>query len=159
MPDANPPIKRSAELAPLSREHHKGLLFVWKIKQGLQKDIDTKRISAFVHWFWTVELAPHFQKEETLLLPALGKKMSLKERLLDEHAAIRKLMEDLQNHSTVELLQKLANAVHDHIRFEERVLFKHIEVSASAEELMEIGKALAVVKKKLPVWEDEFWVK
>ena len=29
------PLKRSKELAPLSREHHDGLLFAWKIKQGL----------------------------------------------------------------------------------------------------------------------------
>ena len=28
-------IKRSKELAPLSPDHHEGLLFVWKIKQGL----------------------------------------------------------------------------------------------------------------------------
>ena len=47
------PIKRSKELVPLSKEHHEGLLFAWKIKQGLQNgigieamltDSETKRI-------------------------------------------------------------------------------------------------------------------
>ena len=29
------PIKRSKQLAPLSREHHDGLMYVWKIREVL----------------------------------------------------------------------------------------------------------------------------
>jgi hypothetical protein len=50
------PIKRSAALSPLSREHHEGLLFAWKIRQGLQKNIDPERISKFTKWFWDTDL-------------------------------------------------------------------------------------------------------
>ena len=34
-PEAKP-IKRSKQLSPLSREHHDGLLFAWKIRQGFE---------------------------------------------------------------------------------------------------------------------------
>lgn len=159
MTPINPPIKRSRELAPLSREHHGGLLFVWKIKQGLVKEISPQRISAFVEWFWISELAPHFSKEENILLPVLGKKMSLKEQLLDEHAAIRKLLQEVTEAPTTGVLQRLIQAVDDHIRFEERVLFKHIEVSATEEEMKEIGAQLAEGTGEKAVWHDEFWMK
>jgi hemerythrin-like domain-containing protein len=159
MAQINPPIKRSTELAPLSHEHHEGLLFAWKIKQGLQKEISPQRIGAFVEWFWISELAPHFSKEENVLLPVLGKKMSLKEQLLDEHAAIRKLLQEATEAPTPGLLQKLVQAVDDHIRFEERVLFKHIEVSATEEQLKEIGAQLAEDSEEKAVWDDVFWTR
>ena len=65
------PIKRSTQLAPLSREHHEGLLFVWKIRQGIKKEVHPERMIAFVQWFWSTELEPHFRKEENVLLPHL----------------------------------------------------------------------------------------
>jgi hypothetical protein len=159
MPDDNPPIKRSIELTPLSREHHEGLLFSWKIKQGLEKNIETTRISAFVGWFWKEELCQHFNKEEDILLPFLGKKMSLKERLLEEHALIRHLVDEAALTPTPGLLLKLADVVHDHIRFEERVLFKHLEVTLSAPELGQIGRQLLETTRILSEWSDPFWLR
>ncbi len=159
MPDDNPPIKRSIELTPLSREHHEGLLFSWKIKQGLEKKIDTTRISAFVSWFWQEELSQHFDKEEEVLLPFLGKKMTLKERLLEEHALIRHLVEEAMLSPTSPLLFKLTDLVHDHIRFEERVLFKHLEVSLSAAELGQIGQQLLETTKVASEFSDPFWLR
>lgn len=58
------PIKRTKSLTPLSREHHKGLLCVWKIRQGIKKEIEIERIVAFCNWFWETDLEHHFQKEE-----------------------------------------------------------------------------------------------
>ncbi|HVG11408.1 MAG TPA: hypothetical protein VM843_00330 [Flavisolibacter sp.] len=159
MPDDNPPIKRSIELTPLSREHHEGLLFSWKIKQGLDKHIETSRISNFVSWFWKEELCQHFDKEEEVLLSFLGKKMTLKERLLEEHALIRHLVHDAEVSPTPALLLKLSEVVHDHIRFEERVLFKHLEVSLTAEELGQIGQQLLETTKVHSDWPDPFWLR
>ena len=158
MPD-NPPIKRSKELAPLSREHHEGLLFVWKLKQGIQKGIEPARIAGFAQWFWSEHLQAHFKKEEEVLSPILGKSMKLREQLFDEHAAIKKILEEAIQHPSHIMLESLANTVNDHIRFEERVLFKHIEVTVTAEELHAIGLQLADDKKSAAVWEDEFWVR
>jgi hypothetical protein len=89
----------------------------------------------------------------------LRKKMSLKEQLLDEHAAIRKLLQEATEAPTPGLLQKLVQAVDDHIRFEERVLFKHIEVSATEEQLKEIGAQLAEDSEEKAVWDDVFWMR
>ena len=65
------PIKRSKELAPLSREHHEGLLFAWKIKQGLKNETETKLIAEYVQWFWKNHLQEHFTEEEQILAPYL----------------------------------------------------------------------------------------
>lgn len=157
MPQDNPPIKRSIELTPLSREHHEGLLFSWKIKQGLEKGIEATRIAAFVGWFWKVELCQHFKKEEEVLIPYLGKKMTLKERLLEEHALVRQLVDEVASAPTPILLLKLAEVVHDHIRFEERVLFKHLEVSLTPAELGQVGAALLEDARVMEAWPDAFW--
>ncbi len=159
MPDDNPPIKRSSELAPLSREHHEGLLFVWKIRQGLLLQIDHERLARFVQWFYTVIIVPHFEIEEKVLIPILGKKMSLKEQMLDEHAVVRKLVHEVAESPSTALFQRLAEVYNDHIRFEERILFKHIEVSVTPVELKALGLQLAEVTGEMPVWDDAFWLK
>jgi len=58
------PIKRSKELAPLSREHHDGLLFAWKIKQGLANKTSIATLCSYTRWFWTNHMKPHFKDEE-----------------------------------------------------------------------------------------------
>ena len=40
METATKPLKRNPNLVPLSREHHYGLLFCWKLKQGLANGTD-----------------------------------------------------------------------------------------------------------------------
>ena len=150
------PIKRSAQLAPLSREHHEGLLFVWKIRQGIKKDIHPERMIAFVNWFWQSELEVHFRKEEQVLIPLLLSREDLKNRLLHEHAHIVDSIEVARHNSYFETLENLAQAVNDHIRCEERVLFNEVERMVSSEELMIIGEQLRD-EKRCGVWEDAFW--
>ena len=155
----NTPIKRSAELSPLSREHHEGLLFAWKIRQGLQKDIEPERISKFTKWFWETDLQYHFEKEENILAPLLTERLELKEQLLREHDEIRNLLIAAENDYSKETLQKLSDVVNNHIRFEERVLFKYIEETVSKQELEAIGNYLSEEKRNKAVWEDEFWLR
>lgn len=150
------PIKRSPQLAPLSREHHEGLLFVWKIRQGLSKGIDVTRITAFAQWFWNHHLSPHFEKEEHALPSVLSRSHPLIEQMFQEHREIKKLIEEVAQHGDLKKLNILAQAVNNHIRFEERQLFSEVEKTASAEQLEMISTQLAD-KKNDAVWNDEFW--
>ncbi len=57
------PIKRHETIVQFSREHHYGLLLVWKIKQGIQKNIDPERISSYVLYFFENDiLFSHIQE-------------------------------------------------------------------------------------------------
>ena len=47
MKDSTTPIKRSQALIQFSREHHFGLLLVWKMRQGLKENIEPIRISDY----------------------------------------------------------------------------------------------------------------
>ena len=89
MSNAPKPIKRSAALAPLSREHHEGLLFVWKLRQGLSKNIDAARMNAFVQWFWQTHLQQHFEKEGQYLPAVVPTSHSLMQQMFREHEQIK----------------------------------------------------------------------
>src|SRR5688572_14989203 len=62
------PIKRSEQLAPLSREHHDGLLFAWKLRQGLAKAIPVETLSSYCIWYWKNHIKQHFHHEEDIIL-------------------------------------------------------------------------------------------
>jgi hemerythrin-like domain-containing protein len=153
------PIKRSKELAPLSREHHDGLLFVFKIRQGLKMEVSVDRMLAFCNWSWTNHFAPHFYKEEKELVPVLGKAHQLVVQMLGEHKAIAALFAGLPNNRDRKELEHLVAMINDHIRFEERQLFPLVEQQASPEQMAVIEMALADEGAACGVWQDEFWVK
>ena len=159
------PIRRSPQLAPLSREHHEGLLAVWKIRQGISKGIPAARISLFVQWFWQAHLQRHFEKEECVLTPVLSRRHPLVQRMFAEHEEIKKLVAENCGHRDTEIssaqvlkkLERLAQLLHDHIRFEERQLFGEVEKAASEEQLHQLFEQLKD-EKSTAVWEDEFWL-
>ena len=153
------PIKRSGQLAPLSREHHEGLLFAWKIRQGLKNGTDIKSISQFVQWFWENELQGHFKKEEQVLAKYLPVDDALVHRMIDEHQNIEALVQINENIADKSLLEQLAGAVNDHIRFEEREVFPHAERTLTTEQLNLVYHQLTEEKSSCPKWENEFWVK
>ena len=135
MPKEIKPIKRSEQLAPLSRDHHEGLLFVWKI-----------------------HLQEHFKEEEQILAPSiLGNE--LVKRMLDEHQNIEALIQINENIADEILLGQLADAVNDHIRFEERELFPYAERMIPVEKLNSIHVQLLKPKVQCEQWQNEFWLK
>lgn len=165
MPEEIKPIKRSPQLAPLSREHHDGLLFAWKIKQGIENKTSLEVMRRFALWYWRHHIKPHFFQEEKILLPYLSADDPMATRLHEEHDHIRELilgLDDEADHRTLVILSDLLNK---HIRFEERELFIHLEKILSAEQLDSIYSEL----EKHPVhceqdpmaigWKEEFWVK
>ncbi|MER3464637.1 MAG: cation-binding protein, partial [Chitinophagaceae bacterium] len=86
------PIKRSEQLVPLSKDHHDGLLLVWKIKQGLKNGTALTDIATYVNWFWQQHLHDHFQQEEQFLAPNLPQDNPMLLQMLDEHQEIKALI-------------------------------------------------------------------
>jgi hemerythrin-like domain-containing protein len=153
------PIKRSEQLAPLSREHHEGLLFAWKIRKGLQYGADPERIRKFMLWYWQRHIKPHFYQEEKILLPYLPAGHEMATRLKKEHDHIRELILSLDKEADKNTFIVLANFISDHIRFEERELYGYLEQVLGKDELDVIFLKLEEHPVHFAEWKDEFWVK
>ena len=158
MTEEKKPIKRSEQLAPLSRDHHEGLLLVWKIRQGIKLKIEKESISKYCSWFWQHHLQEHFRKEEQFLLQIIPSSHELMQQMFSEHELIKEQLHELDQKSAYEKLEQFAQTLNDHIRFEERKLFSEIENTATPEQLDQIAKELND-EKVTAVWNDEFWVK
>lgn len=149
------PIKRSQQLAPLSREHHDALLFVWKIRKGLENGTEPSLIAKYARWYWENNLQLHFNSEENTLLPSLGTNDDLAKQLIKEHELIRQLIKEIDP-GTIALL---ADTLDKHIRFEERQLFPYIEETISQAELNKIHDQLNDHPECSSKWDEEFWLR
>lgn len=153
------PIKRSKELAPLSREHHDGLLFAWKIKQGLENGTPAEAMCNYVRWYWSNHIKQHFKDEEKVLVNHLPAINPLVQQMIKEHAQIRNLVISLDRQPDKGTLQLLAEFITNHIRFEERQLFAYAEETLSPEQLNSIYQQLASEPYCNTEWKEEFWIK
>jgi hemerythrin-like domain-containing protein len=155
------PIKRSEHIVTLSKDHHFSLLFCWKIRSGVKAQIEPIRIIKYVQYFWEQHMKPHFMAEETFLFTPV--KDIQVEKALSQHAAIREQINSLSADAqdVVIRLSTLADMVDDHVRYEERELFPHLESILSNAQLETIGKALAVHDDhaKQDDYQDQFWMK
>lgn len=152
------PIRRSQNLMPLSREHHYSLLFCWKLRRGVQTGAEKKRMSDYVAYFGRLFLLPHFEEEENVLFILV--KDAQTERAIQEHVQIKALVNSvLSSADTIEYLvfEQLANAVDAHVRYEERILFPHIEECLSEEQLQKTGEQLSRTPVLKDDYEDSFW--
>jgi len=130
------PIKRSEYLKPLSREHHHGLLFCWKIRVGFEKNVDVSRIKKYADWFYQNYLIPHFELEEQYVFPILGNENELIIKAVSEHEKLKQLLEsNTEIQKNIGIIEK---ELESHIRFEERILFGEIQKIATAEQLQSI---------------------
>lgn len=118
-------MKRSAALTQLSREHHLALVLA-KRAQGM--DIENEeacsRFMTQAFETFACELEPHFQAEETALLPALKRagEIELVRRTLTEHEELRRLANRLKTKDATNI-HRFGEALEAHVRFEERELF------------------------------------
>lgn len=153
------PIKRHQALVAFSRDHHFGLLLVWKIRQGLDNAVAPERISNYVLYFFEQDLKDHFEEEEQILFPKLPVDHLLRQQAENEHTIIKGLIEQIRkDRANKQLLLQFAQHLQDHIRFEERVLFTAIqEVTGDHDEkLNHHGR-----NRNNEVdsgWNDQFWV-
>lgn len=154
MNDDPKPIKRHKALQPLSRQHHFGLLFSWKIRKGFAQNIAIERMQNFRDWFFRTEILPHFEDEEKHIFPLLDKNHPLIIRALKEHRRIRRLFIDIKNvEKTLSLLEEELVA---HIRFEERILLNKIQEVATKQQLEFIDE-LHLEKAEKAEYHDPFW--
>ncbi len=148
------PIKRNEALKPFSREHHHGLLFSWKIRQGIKKNIEPARLRDYSNWFWQHFLLPHFEAEEKFLFPIAGKHNVHIQKALTDHKEIKNLFED--KNAGYEAFSHIGKILDAHIRFEERILFNEVQESATDEQLntlISLHKGESILEE----WKDVFW--
>lgn len=160
MKDATTPINRSQALVQFSREHHFGLLLVWKIRQGLKNNFEPGRISSYLLFFFENELTGHFNEEEKDLFVKLPADDLLRQQAFAEHEKIYSLIGSIQeDNKNINLLKEFADTLESHIRFEERTLFNHLQQHLSEEDLRKLEESHS--KREGDVddkWDDHFWV-
>ena len=154
------PIKRHPSLARFSRDHHFGLLLVWKIKQGLDNGIATERVSNYVRYFFEQDLQQHFEEEEQMLFPCLPVDNAKRKRAEDDHAIMRRLIGQLEKDmNNKDLLLQFAQVLNDHIRFEERDLFAALQLAIGQEKLANMELHGNVRGSEVDDrWNDPFWM-
>ena len=139
-------MKRSEALAPLSRDHHQGLLVALQLKRA-DADTASQAREAFLSFF-EQEGARHFRAEEEVLLPAYARRGEPDEdavvRVLVEHVDLRRRAQDLAAEAAPDVaeLHGLGERLEGHIRHEERVLFPMIEEALPVEELERLAAAV-----------------
>ena len=122
------PLKRHRAIVSFSKDHHFGLLLVWKIRQGLNKAVEPERISNYVTFFFKEDLDKHFKEEEQLLFCELPVEDVLRKQAEADHQSIYRLVEAIgEKKNETSLLRQLADELEKHIRFEERELFNHLQ--------------------------------
>lgn len=153
------PIKRNPVLTEFSRDHHFGLLLVWKIRQGLKNEVEPERIINYILFYFNKDLQTHFAEEERLLFDKLSEQSELKRKAVSDHAEIYKLIEDFRLNKTGNtLIKQFADKLEEHIRFEERELFNYIQTCLSEKDLTEIASQFSRSGHEVEkTWPDEFW--
>lgn len=149
----HPPIRRAPSLHSLSREHMGGLVLARRLTVAGKGDAALRReaMEALLR-AWESELRPHFEDEERLLLPYVDDD-TMRERLLAEHRRLARFIADAQAMTgapTGEWLLAAGEALREHIRWEERVFFPRVEVSAGAGGLAEIARASTHIEATRP---------
>lgn len=154
------PIKRSEFIVALSKDHHAGLLFCWKIKEGIKRNAPLEKIQDYVHFFWNHHLKEHFREEEELLYNQLDDDLSRQGK--SEHKVLEQRVNQLNSQgNNVQEYLEFADLLNKHIRFEERILFPLMEATLPEKALKQIGVYLSVHHAVPPVdnYPDEFWSK
>ncbi|RPG30119.1 MAG: hemerythrin domain-containing protein [Muricauda sp. TMED12] len=132
------PIKRHSALQGVSREHHHGLLLCWKIRTGLSKNVSTERIKVYADWFYRTYLVPHFELEETYIFPIVGNDHPWVKKALSDHRRLIRLFTSTT--ADMKTLGQIEETLEQHIRFEERQLFNHVQEMANNKQLDIIEK-------------------
>jgi hypothetical protein len=132
-------VKRSAALAPLSRDHHHALAAALRLRRA-DEESAAAAVAAFGE-FWRSAGARHFEIEEELILPALSTGDDWARavaRVRSDHAAIRERAANLGDDARA--ARELGEILNDHVRFEERELFVLLEQRLPSDELARLGR-------------------
>ena len=135
-------MKRAPALHGLSREHNHALVLARAaVRAGARGDPAViRRCRDALATAWREEMAAHFAVEERHVIPVLEAigEQALARRLLREHRAIRRNLEDPARHDGAHLAA-LGAVLRDHVRCEERHAFPLFEAHARPEALAAVG--------------------
>jgi hypothetical protein len=141
-------MKRSPELAALSRDHHQALEAALRPRRATPTNID-ETVAHFLH-FWNRHGSRHFAIEEELVLPALPDHEGWAEaadRVRREHDEIRARTAELSTVRPLEPARELGELLRDHVRYEERHLFVLLEERLAPRALARLGRELAATER------------
>lgn len=139
-------MKRSPELSPLSRDHHKALAVALRLRRA--EDVDAAKTAALFFDYWRDHGAHHFRIEEEILLPGWvdGDPVpdrALAARVAEEHLEIRIAVRRLERgDSSRKALRELGGLLERHVRFEERELFPRIEAGLDPRTIVALGEQI-----------------
>ena len=142
-------LKRDPALVPLSQDHHHALVQSLRLRDaaaGAPEEAPAVARGFLDHW--RTSMLGHFADEEEVLFPAAEATWpEAVARLRGEHAEIAGLVARLENSLVAgsdprDVLAEVGWLVHDHVRFEERVLFEAVQSGLGASRLSEVGRAL-----------------
>lgn len=155
-------LRSNRHFISLSWEHHYGLVLAQRIRLGLKKQTDPATVASYLLHFWAQYIQPHFETEETLLLPALRADHPVISHLQEEHKDIRDLVASIQKETQSEkltdLLQSFADKLTSHIRYEEKAVFPLAEELIPEETITKIDHSLhSTFQKMEDHWTPEFW--
>ena len=138
-------MKRSPELAALSRDHHQALEAALRLRRATDETLE----AAVEHFlaFFDRQGEQHFVTEERLVLPVLpdddAEWAEATRQVRAEHREIRASAASLAEASSVRAARGVGEMLAAHVRFEERTLFPLVEQRLSQGALTELGRGLA----------------
>jgi hypothetical protein len=142
------PLKRHPTLKDLSRDHQKMLKQARAIRwvaSSDQRADPLPEVLTGLQQLWTAEIQLHFREEEEVLIPFClghdGTFQPLARQIGNDHTWLRDSYPRLVSNE-VGLLATFGRNLHDHVRFEERVVYNHIQDMLSPHDLSALGVKL-----------------
>jgi hemerythrin-like domain-containing protein len=150
-------MKRDDRLVRLSWDHHHGLVMALRIAKELPTATEdaTAKLYSDLLAFWTAGLLPHFRVEGECLLARLVRHVphhhETIERTNRDHLDMAALVASMRDTSDPpsrrQLLADFGARLHDHIRWEEQVLFQVTQEQLTEPEMDALGEE---VEQALP---------
>ncbi len=142
------PLKRHSALKDLSRDHQKMIKQARSLRWVASSDSRAAPLAEVLDTLqalWTAEIMPHFREEEEILIPFClardGTFRPLARQIGNDHAWLRDHFPQL-NADNLPLLAIFGRSLHDHVRFEERVVYEHVQAMLAPADINTLGLKL-----------------
>lgn len=141
-------MKRHPSLVGLSDDHHTALVIALRCKRAREDGLaglwEAVRAAGAEHF------EPHFQIEETHLLPALVAlgEDAMAARIREDHAALRDGL--AQPRPTLDAVRDFGRRLDEHVRLEERQVFEKTQRRLPAAALRAIDAACREMPRSCP---------
>jgi hemerythrin-like domain-containing protein len=141
--------RRHDSLIPLSRQHNHALILALLIRRrdGIQRGEAAwlNETATRIQKAYVAELNGHFEVEEEVLFPDMERylgRLTLVGELVEEHKALRRLVQTIAAAPAVALLDDFAARLDTHVHKEERQLFVEFEKRMPAAEALKLGREI-----------------